>query len=431
MAMMFGLALRSMLSRRLSLLLTVLTLALSVALFLTIERLRLSARDSFDGTVSGVDVLVGARGSDLGLLLYTVFQIGDAAPSIRWSSYQALAADKRVAWSVPLSLGDSHRGHRVIATTSAYFDHVRFGKDQPLRFSTESGERIEGFGVVLGAQTARSLGYGLGAPLVVQHGLASAGDDSHAADPFIVTGILQPTGTPLDHSLLVGIRAFEAIHDGWRGSVPGESEVLQAASAGKARLDVDLSGPEFEPSLMTAAYVGLKSKRRIFQFIEDVEDRAQSEPLSAVLPGITLSQLWVLVGSAERALQLFSVLIVVVALAGQVTLLVATLDLRRREIAIYRALGAQPRTIAGLLVVEATLIGATAAIGGLLLTLAGTWLAGQLLGAYLKLDLSAIMLTASQALALAAFIGVSILTGLIPAVMAYRSSLQDGMRARY
>ncbi len=427
--MMVGLALRSMLARKLSLILTVVTLALSVALFLTIERLRVATRDSFDGTISGVDVLVGARGSDLGLLLYTAFQIGDAAPSMRWSSFLDVQADARTQWAVPISLGDSHRGYRVIATTSDYFDFVRTGRDRPLAFKAKAPSLLSGFGVVLGSDVARALDYELGDAIAIQHGLASAGDRSHETQPFIVTGILAATGTPIDYSLLLHTRAFEAIHEGWNGSVPGRA--ITRHDGATDRTVIDLSGDEFEPSRLTAVYVGLKSKRRIFQFVETIEDRRRTEPLTAVLPGITLSQLWLLLGSAERALLTFSVLIVLAALAGQMTLLVATLDLRRREIAIYRAMGAQPLAIAGLLVVEAVLISLAAALSGLVLTLLGTWVAGQVLGGTLKLDLNAVMVTIRQGQALLAFIGVSAVTGLVPAFLAYRSSLQDGMRARY
>ena len=427
--MMVGLALRSMLARKLSLMLTVVTLALSVALFLTIERLRVATRDSFDGTISGVDVLVGARGSDLGLLLYTAFQIGDAAPSMRWSSFLDVQADARTQWAVPISLGDSHRGYRVIATTSDYFDFVRTGRDRPLAFKAKAPSLLSGFGVVLGSDVARALDYELGDAIAIQHGLASAGDRSHETQPFIVTGILAATGTPIDYSLLLHTRAFEAIHEGWNGSVPGRA--ITRHDGATDRTVIDLSGDEFEPSRLTAVYVGLKSKRRIFQFVETIEGRRRTEPLTAVLPGITLSQLWLLLGSAERALLTFSVLIVLAALAGQMTLLVATLDLRRREIAIYRAMGAQPLAIAGLLVVEAVLISLAAALSGLVLTLLGTWVAGQVLGGTLKLDLNAVMVTIRQGQALLAFIGVSAVTGLVPAFLAYRSSLQDGMRARY
>ncbi len=372
---------------------------------------------------------MGARGSDLGLLLYTAFQIGDAAPSMRWSSFLDVQADARTQWAVPISLGDSHRGYRVIATTSDYFDFVRTGRDRPLAFKAKAPSLLSGFGVVLGSDVARALDYELGDAIAIQHGLASAGDRSHETQPFIVTGILAATGTPIDYSLLLHTRAFEAIHEGWNGSVPGRA--ITRHDGATDRTVIDLSGDEFEPSRLTAVYVGLKSKRRIFQFVETIEDRRRTEPLTAVLPGITLSQLWLLLGSAERALLTFSVLIVLAALAGQMTLLVATLDLRRREIAIYRAMGAQPLAIAGLLVVEAVLISLAAALSGLVLTLLGTWVAGQVLGGTLKLDLNAVMVTIRQGQALLAFIGVSAVTGLVPAFLAYRSSLQDGMRARY
>ena len=417
---MIALALRSLWSRRLSVGLTVLTLALSVALFLTVERLRQSARDGFDGTVSGVDVLVGARSGDLSLLLYTVFQLGDAAPSMRWSSFEAIAADERVEWAVPLSLGDSHRGYRVVATTDLYFEQVRTGRNRPLTFAQDNGQRIGGFGVVIGASLAQALDYGLGSKVVVQHGLASAGNGAHDDLPFTVTGVLQPTGTPIDYSLFVSVEAFEAVHVGW----------TPAGARGEGvSADVDLTGGDFEPKIITAVLVGLASKRRIFQFKSDIQN-SDDEPLTAVLPGVTLSQLWVLVGSAERALQILSVLIIAVALIGLVTLLIATLDARRREIAIYRALGAPPMVVAALLVVEAFLIGLSAAALGLVLAIGGTLVASGVLSTYLRLDFGALDLSAEQALALVAFVLVSALAGLIPAVLAYQKSVQDGMRPR-
>ena len=185
-------------------------------------------------------VLVGARGSDLGLLLYTAFQIGDAAPSMRWSSFLDVQADARTQWAVPISLGDSHRGYRVIATTSDYFDFVRTGRDRPLAFKAKAPSLLSGFGVVLGSDVARALDYELGDAIAIQHGLASAGDRSHETQPFIVTGILAATGTPIDYSLLLHTRAFEAIHEGWNGSVPGRA--ITRHDGATDRTVIDLSG---------------------------------------------------------------------------------------------------------------------------------------------------------------------------------------------
>ena len=116
---------KSLWNRRLTSALVVCSIALSVALLLGVERLRTQARASFANTVSGVDLIVGARGGSINLLLYSVFRIGDPTNNVSWASYRAWAAHPQIAWTVPLSLGDSHRGFRVLGTTRDYFQLYR------------------------------------------------------------------------------------------------------------------------------------------------------------------------------------------------------------------------------------------------------------------------------------------------------------------
>ena len=118
-----GLAARSLWNRRGSALLTVFSIAVSVTLLVGVERVRTEARASFANTISGTDLIVGARSGDLNLLLYAVFRIGNATNNITWQTYQELAARREVAWTIPLSLGDSHRGFRVLGTSTAYYDN--------------------------------------------------------------------------------------------------------------------------------------------------------------------------------------------------------------------------------------------------------------------------------------------------------------------
>jgi putative ABC transport system permease protein len=119
------LALRSLGNRRLTAILTILSIGLSVALLLGVEKVRSGARESFANTISGTDLIVGARGGGVQLLLYSVFRIGNASNNITWKSFQDVAARPEVAWIVPLSLGDSHRGFRVLGTTRDYFERYR------------------------------------------------------------------------------------------------------------------------------------------------------------------------------------------------------------------------------------------------------------------------------------------------------------------
>jgi hypothetical protein len=160
-ASLLTLAWKSLANRGVSVALTILSIVLAVMLFLGVEKIRTGVRASFDSTISDTDLIVGARGGAINLLLYSVFRLGDPTANIGWDTYQLIASAPDVDWTVPISLGDSHRGYRVVGTTQAYFDHYRYGRRQPLALS--DGRIFDTtHEVVLGAEVARQLDYGLG-----------------------------------------------------------------------------------------------------------------------------------------------------------------------------------------------------------------------------------------------------------------------------
>ena len=217
-ATLFGLAWKSLLNRRLTAGLLVASVAMSVMLLVAVDRIRTETKTSFINTISGVDLVVGARGGPLNLLLYAVFRVGDATSNISWESYQLVAARPEVAWSVPLSLGDAHRGYRVLGTTDDYFVHYRYGRDRALAF--ETGKPFANAQeAVLGAEVAATLGYALGDGIVVSHGIGDVSFVHHDDAPFTVAGILAYTGTPVDRTVHVSLAGIEAMH-----SEPGEHD---------------------------------------------------------------------------------------------------------------------------------------------------------------------------------------------------------------
>ncbi|MCB1886796.1 MAG: ABC transporter permease [Rhodocyclaceae bacterium] len=410
---------RSMANRRLSVGLTVLSIALAVTLLLGVERLRSDARSGFANTLSGTDLIVGARSGPVQLLLYSVFRIGDATSDIAWSSLEAIEAQPLVKWVVPLSLGDSHRGFRVLGTDGRYFAHYQYGDRRPLAFA--DGRPFEGvFEAVLGAEVAEALGYRLGQRIVLAHGAGAASLAEHADKPFTVVGILARTGTPVDRTVHVGLAAIEAIHLDWSGGAPIPGLGLSAEETRK----FDLS-----PKRVTAALVGLKTRAGVFRMQRFVND-FKGEPLLAILPGATLQQLWGLMAVAEQALLAISALVVAVGLAGLVAVLVASLGERRRELAILRALGAGPRDVFLLLAGESLLL-AFAGCGfgvALLLGLTGAlapWLEGRF-GLVLVFQ----GLQPREWLWLAAVLAAALVASGVPAWRAYRMSLADGMTIR-
>jgi putative ABC transport system permease protein len=246
---------RSLVNRRLTMALTVVSVALSVALLLGVERLRQNARAGFAQTISGTDLVVGARSGPVQLLLYSVFHLGNPTNNISWQSIEALAEHPQVAWVVPLSLGDSHRGFRVVGTTGAYFEHYRYGRER--RLALADGRSFEGiFEAVVGTEVAARFGYRVGQRIVVSHGSGGQVSFAHHEDkPFTIVGILGRTGTPVDRSVLVSLEAIEAIHLGWQGGSP----IPGVAIAPEHVRRFDLS-----PKAVTAALVGLRSRVAVF-----------------------------------------------------------------------------------------------------------------------------------------------------------------------
>ncbi|MFC3606443.1 ABC transporter permease [Stutzerimonas tarimensis] len=416
------LTLSSLGNRRFTVLLTALAIALSVALLLAVERVRTEARASFASTVSGTDLIVGARSGSVNLLLYSVFRIGNATNNIHWDSFQHFAGHPRVRWAIPLSLGDSHRGYRVLGTNQTYFHHYRHGRQQLLEFDQgRHFSRNDPFEVVLGAEVARTLGYALGDELVLAHGVATVNLLKHDDKPFTVVGILQRTGTPVDRTLHISLAGMEALHLGWQQGMPPRGAAQVGAEAARA---MDLT-----PRSITAFMLGLDSRIATFTLQREINNY-RGEPLLAILPGVALQELWSLMNTAEKALFVVSLFVVIVGLIGMLAAILTGLNERRREMAILRSVGARPWQIAGLLMSEALALALAGVSGGLALLYLGIALAQSHLqsayGLYLPLRApSSYEWTLMGAILLAA-----LLIGSVPAWRAYRQSLADGLSIR-
>ena len=380
-------------------------------------------RESFSQSVSGTDLIVGARTGSMQLLLYSVFRIGSATNNIRWRSVQDVAAHKAVAWTVPISLGDSHRGFAVLATTRGYFEHFRYADKQALALA--QGKAFEGvFDVVLGAEVARKLGCSLGSKVVLSHGDGAMAANDHADKPFTVVGILRATGTPVDRSLHIGLDGMQAIHLDWAAGVP-----LPRTSSSTSVPADQINQHDLTPKNVTALLVGLKNRAAVFSVQRAVSDYAD-EPLMAILPGVALDELWAVVGVGESALLLMSGLVALISLAGLVAVIMAGLNERRRELAILRAVGAGPKTVLLLLALEGALVTLCGVLLGLLLYLVLVWGLGdwtaQSFGVALKLQTP----SANEGLLVGGVMLAGWLASLVPGWRAYRLSLADGLSPR-
>jgi putative ABC transport system permease protein len=419
MKLLLRLAAHSAWNRRFTLILMLIAIALSSTLLLGIERVRHDMRESFSESVSGTDLVVGARSSPVQLMLYSIFHLGGATNNMGWDSAQTLAKNPAVAWTIPLSLGDSHQGFPVLATNGDYFRHFQYGGRQSLRF-TEGRPFADTFETVIGAEVAQSLHYKLGDKIVLSHGIGGPHLLQHGDKPFSIVGILARTGTPVDRTVHIGLDAMEAIHLDWQGGAPIPGMSIPAQQVKK----FDLT-----PKTITALLIGLKNRAAVFGVQRAIAED-EHEALMAVLPGVALDELWEVVSIGENALLLISALVVVVGLAGLVSSILAGLGERRRELAILRSVGARPIDLFFLLALEGLAVMLCGVLLGLLLLSLGILIGGPLLEANFGVVLHLNWPTAEEWKLLGAVVAAGFIASLLPGLRAYRLSLSDGLNPR-
>tara|TARA_B100000965_G_scaffold296701_1_gene254914 strand:- start:527 stop:1777 length:1251 start_codon:yes stop_codon:yes gene_type:complete len=412
--MLFKLTLSSLYARFLTVSMTVCAISLSLMLYLSVEKLRTSAYTSFTDTISQTDLIVGSRTSSIQLLLYSVFRIGNATNNITWESYEDIINRDEIAWSVPISLGDSHKGFRVMGTNIEFFDRYKYRGGQSLEI--EEGSYFNDlYDVVLGFGVAEKLGYQIDSPLIVSHGLQSFTD--HDDQPFKVSGILAKTGTPVDNTVIVSLQAIEAIHVDWSSGTKIQGQETPIDQIRKMNLS---------PKNITAALVGVKSKLQVFKLQRWVNEYPE-EALSSILPGVALQELWRIVGIVENLLLGISVVVIFTTLIGMAAIVFSSLNERRREMAIWRAMGAPPSIIIGLLMIEAFIISVLSVIVStillfLLLYLLQPWI-DNTYGILVDIE----MLSLGDIFIFILFILAAMIVSLIPAIRAYWFSINDGM----
>lgn len=412
--MMLSFAWDSIKNRRKSVFLTFISLLISISVLMSVEHIRVQAKDSFNRTVSDVDLIVGAPSGQLNLLLYSVFRMGSPTNNISWQSFTTLNELEQVKWAIPISLGDSHRGYRVLGTSSAYFEHFKYGKQQALRFS--SGQAFNTpFEAVIGAEVAKRLQYVVGSEIVISHGTGAVSFKNHDYSPFVVSGILAPTGTPVDKTVHVTLAGIEAIH-----LPPSQLKAFLKQPASPELLKM------VEPSSISAIMLGLESKMTVFSLQRNINNY-QEDRLMAIMPGVALAELWQLMGMIENVLIVISILILVSSLIGLAVMLLSSMRERRREIAILRVIGARPRVLFSLIMTEALLLVGAAIVAAVVLLNAVFFFFGGWLAASYGLFIDANIYTLNTLLLSIVVFGCAALVTLFPAIDAYKTALHSSL----
>jgi putative ABC transport system permease protein len=424
MSLWWSLAWRSAWSRRHALAMVALSVSVSVLILLGVQQLRHDARQSFTQALSGVDLIVGPRGSASESMLYSVFQVGRPSRNMAHEAYVALRALPQVRWAVPVQLGDTYRGFPVLGTTPELFEvfqtqgaRLQWAQGRPFADpQADAGAVVE---AVLGAQVAARHGLSVGDRLVLTHGRSDGLAPDHADQPFTVVGVLQATGAPIDRNVIISLQGFEALHQGM--GAPG---LPWLGGAGTAPTVAERAA--LVPRELTAVWVGLHARTEVFSARRGIE-RLPQDSLMAVLPGVALDELWQVVKLAENALLAIGVLVAVSGMLSVAAVLMVGLSARRKELAVLRALGATPLALLGLVWLEALGVCLMGMLGGLVLHGLGLWALQDLLRTELGIAVQWGWPTAEVAWSLAGLVLAAWLAASVPALRAYRLSLVDGL----
>jgi len=347
------LAAHSLRRHAMSTIVTALSAALAVGLTMAVFGLAAQTRAAFMGGAGGFDAVLGARGSQLQLVLNAVFQLETSPGNIPWSLYETIKADPRVSEAVPYAVGDNYYGYRILGTSLMVRDALRTSAGKPLElepggqwFNEENRE------AVVGSVTARNTGLKVGSTFRPYHGLAFNPSMQHE-EVYQVVGILKPTNTPIDRVIFIPLDGFYRI----------KGHVLRGS--GKDYVPKDNQPIPDQDKELSSVLLKLKDPQAGFNLDYTINKQGKVATLAWPI-GRVMADLFNRLGWMSHILALVAYLVMVVAACSILAALHNTLRERRREFAILRALGARRKTIFASVITEAATIAGLGALGGYL-----------------------------------------------------------------
>ncbi|MGB3801052.1 MAG: FtsX-like permease family protein [Lewinella sp.] len=407
---LFSLAIRNLLYRPWTTALSLILAALGAGLISLILLLSWQLEQQFDRNLAGIDLVVGAKGSPLQLMMSSMYHISSPTGNVPLSGVKPFLNPEHpyIELAVPLSLGDSYRGRRIVGTRLTFLEV--YGAE------LATGDLWSApLDIVAGATAARELGLKVGDTFQSSHGLIEDDDLTHRDAPaFKVTGILAPTGTVADLILLTPTESLWAVHDTHSHEGEGEDHDHRA---------YEVSGPltAYEEESITSillkfkgnSVVGLNMQRSINENTE----------MQAVTPSIQLTELYSTVGQGEEVLRQLGYVVVVVSILSIFIGLYSSLDRRRGELALLRTLGAGPGKLFGLLLMEGTLTAVAGALLGLLASHFGLWLVARYFARTYRYDFQSFVFLPGEAYLLVGALVVGVLAAFVPALRASRTDV--------
>lgn len=427
---------RSLQARPVSTVLTVLTVAVAVGLMVVIASLREATQEAFEQGGGNMHLLISAEADPLTAVLNGVFLMRPPRRALEWAQYERLVEGFPVEYAIPLAQGDSYRGFPVVATTGEFF--ARFRPSPAGAWRLRQGRfLVDDFEVVAGAEAARGADLRLGQRIVLTHGTPESRRPpahEHHRFAFEVVGILARTGTPFDRALFITLDSAWIVHaqDRLEREIPQPDTAPSEEDDGHEHASVatraDLTDADRK---ITGVYLRLATRpgSDVSAAEPAVFSRLRAEPgLTVAKPADEVRRLFAIIAHVDWVLAGMGWVVLAAGAAGILLALYNSMDLRRRQVAVLRVLGASRWRVFGLVLTESALLGMLGAAAGLLLALGGNLIVAEALRRTLGLAIHPVPAPAAVVSVALAAVLLACAAGLLPASLAYRTSVARNLR---
>lgn len=412
--------LRSLQARLGQTLITVVTVAIASGLLLSLLSLREAGRQAFRRGSGNIDLLVSAEPGSLVSVLNALFHAAAPANPIQWLRYLEIRESYPWQWAIPIQQGDNYRGFPVLATTAEFLERYEPEPGAPWAFA--EGRPFERpFEVVLGAEVARATRIGVGDRIVLTHGSGGSRDGGHGHThdeyDYTVVGILEPSGSAHDRALFSDLESSWVLHAFDRFEREGK------------HVHVGVDDLEEVDRQITGILLKVPSRGGVAAALPQQFDRLRREPgLTVAQPAQEIGRLLAVVSNVDSLLLAMAVAVLLASGIGIMLSLYSSMDLRRRQVAILRVLGASRGRVFALTLTESAFIGLFGGLVGVGLAALGSLLATSSLASELGLVIPATLEPRAVLVVVAGTALLAAAAGLLPAVLAYRTSVAAHLR---
>jgi putative ABC transport system permease protein len=401
---------------RLSTVLSIMLLAIGVGMVAFVMVVSQQLTDRFNRDIRGIDMVVGAKGSPLQLILSAVYQMDSPTGNIPLREVKRLQKHPLVKYSIPLAYGDSYQGYRIVGTEEKYLEHY------DAQFAT-GNVWTKDFEAVIGSETAENLNLKLGDHFHGSHGLV---DDMHVheEEAYHVSGILKPTGTVVDRLILTNIGSVWHIH-GEHGDAEEKAHDHEGHDHGDDVHEGHAHEPEDDSREITALLIKFKNPMAMMQLPRHVNTNTN---MQAALPAIEVNRLYQLLGVGFTTLQIIGALIMTIAAISVFISLLNSLKDRKYELALMRSLGASPFKLFSMVILESLLLCIIGYSAGIALGRIGLLLMARLGEEQMQMSLTGNGFTMEEVWLLPVTLIIGLIAALIPAFQAYRTDISSVLR---